>query len=77
MYEQYHWHLTKKFTISRLQLVRSPSWGLQNSDGRSSDGIIGQLATKHVDFAINVLSYTQDRIAIVDYTVVVGTSRYD
>ncbi|XP_058823900.1 ionotropic receptor 75a-like [Topomyia yanbarensis] len=68
------WFVMQKHNFT-MRFVRTPTWGLSNTDGRSNKGIIGLVATKQCDLAINCISYTKDRIGALDYTVTVGVSK--
>ncbi|XP_055634915.1 ionotropic receptor 75a-like [Toxorhynchites rutilus septentrionalis] len=69
------WEIVKMKHNFTFKMVRCSTWGLSKTDGKSNIGIIGQLATKQVDLAINTLTYTKERVPILDYTVTVGIAR--
>ncbi|XP_053691037.1 ionotropic receptor 75a-like [Sabethes cyaneus] len=58
-----------------LKMIRTSSWFLENTDGRSNKGTIGQVATKQCDFFINPLSLRQDRVAPFDQTIVIAVAK--
>ncbi|EDS39757.1 ionotropic glutamate receptor [Culex quinquefasciatus] len=57
----------------RVQYITTPGWGSQSTMAhKTSTGLLGQLKLRQVDLAVNTLYVYQDRIAIVDYSVVVA-----
>ncbi|XP_062698788.1 uncharacterized protein LOC134284201 [Aedes albopictus] len=67
--------LVEKHNFS-VEYIRNSNWGLNSTDGRSSQGVIGQVATKKVDFTVNVFIHTTERIGLTDHTVNVGLPRW-
>ncbi|XP_055604981.1 ionotropic receptor 75a-like [Uranotaenia lowii] len=69
------WQFVMKKHNFTLKLIRTPSWGMTNTDGHSHEGMIGQLAAHEVDVCVNALAYKKERIETFDYTVTVGMSK--
>ncbi|XP_039431000.1 ionotropic receptor 75a-like [Culex pipiens pallens] len=69
------WELIMQKHNFTIKLLQTPSWGIATSERDSHSGIIGQLASKEADLAINTLTYTKDRISIIDHTVTIAMSK--
>ncbi|XP_058448604.1 ionotropic receptor 75a-like [Malaya genurostris] len=69
------WELVMRKHNFTMHMVRMPSRGLLDTDGHSSQGVVGLLATRECDLIVNCLFYTKPRVGSFDYTVTVAVSR--
>ncbi|XP_055604982.1 ionotropic receptor 75a-like [Uranotaenia lowii] len=69
------WELVMRKHNFTMKIIRTSSWGITNTDGRSHMGMIGQIASGDVDACINLLTYKTERIGSFDFTVTVGFSK--
>ncbi|XP_055543696.1 ionotropic receptor 75a-like [Wyeomyia smithii] len=67
-----HVMLKHNFTF---QLIKTWTWNLENVDGRSPKGMVGQVVSKQCDLTVNGLSYRQDRVGTFDNTITILISR--